>query len=764
MSFDYSGAKKAGYSNEEITGFLSEKNPKFDVKGAEKAGYSPEEISSYLAESPQKEKKATEPEDKTSFAKKAYDKTTRLLTQGTIGAIQRATVAYDIPAIVSRKYGIATAPYELRQSIFSDIETLQEKKAFGKWTDEDKKEYDALVELIKDPEKMEKFLPKEEDIPHYDVGSLIESGAKKFGVDLSPRGVDEMALRWIGFIKNPEKAAQLLKNGLSPQNAKEVLKALTPTGKEALRGAGAGTAIQYAAEAELGPIGTMAAAILGDMAPSLALKAGSSMANVAKTPFKSAGEAIDTAKEAGKKGIAKTIAAVTPADKKELQRALINDFREAGIQADAGTISGNNIFKWFQATLAQSGLTGEPFEKFKQTLTKNIVGEYEKVANQLGESAYQSKYEAGEALKTGLKEAREIDYGIAQDLYKAAKNRAGGTQVYAGNVGYLLKDLEEALEPGTFKSGEQKAVLDIIEKVKKDVMTPDGTPQSASIKGLINTKIALNDVIDYEVQGGAKKVLKRVVEEVDKAIKSHGADDAEFGKEWSNANKKFSEHAKVFRGKTISQALKTQDPSQIFSKMNTPHGINEIRKSLSSTPEGRELFNKLSRYKLEEMIGNNMINSTTKQINLGTFSKLLEKGQNKQVARSLLGEESFKRLEKLQNASGRLAETAQRFLNTSRSGVHATDLAFAGKIVMDMANIFAGNPWPLLKSAGTLYGLRSASKLLTDPEFLRLLEEAMLESKSGSSKALQNAGVRIAELAKKLEEPLKASTTTVPSQ
>lgn len=683
---------------------------------------------------------------------KAVDKGQRLLTQGAIGAIQRSTAAYDIPAILTRKIAIANAPSELRESIFSDIENLQERKAAGEWSKAHQEEYDALVDLIKHPKKMEKFIPKEEDIPHFDVGGLIEQGAQKFGVDLTPKGADEMALRWIGFIKNPVKAQELLKNGVNPKNAKEILKALAPTGKEALRGAGAGTAIQYAAEAELGPIGGMAAAIIGDIAPSLALKSGAATANFSRNPIKNT-----------KQGIAKTVAAFTPKDKLGLQKSLIKEFKDAGIQADAGTITGNNLVKWIQSTLNQSALTSEPLEKFKKSLTDSIVSEYSKIAGELGESVYQSKYEAGEALKSGIKEARDIDLNSARESYVAAKNRAGDIQVDGFSIGTLIEELEKSLEPGSFKSAEQKAVLDILDQVKKDVMTSDGLPRSAKIKSLINDKIALNDAIDYEVQGGTKSLLKRVVQEVDKTISSHGKTDPVFAQKWQEANSKFAKHSKVFRGKTISDTLKTQDPSAIFQKISTPHGIEEIRKGLSVSPEGRQLFKQLSRHKLEELIGQNLINSTTNQLNYGTFSKLLEKGQNRQIVKSLLGEESLKKLERLQGISGKLAETGQKFLNTSRSGVHVTDLGVAGKIAIDVGNALLGNPWPLAVSGGGLLASKRIASLLADPEFLQLLEEAVTES-NGPSAAFKNAGLRLAEKVKSLEESAKASVQTIPKE
>ena len=165
-----------------------------------------------------------------------------------------------------------------------------------------------------------------------------------------------MALRWYGFIKDPKKAQEILSKGNPLEFIKDLSKALAPSGKEALRSAGAGTALQYAAENEFGPMGTMAAVILGDQGPSLFQTGGKALKYIATHPK----EVYQAGKESAKTLIAKGIAAFTPKDQKGLQQALINDFREAGIQADIGSITGNNLVKWAQTTLAQSGLTGRP--------------------------------------------------------------------------------------------------------------------------------------------------------------------------------------------------------------------------------------------------------------------------------------------------------------------------------------------------------------------------------------------------------------------
>ena len=49
IPFDYQGAKSAGYSDQEIQGFLKDKYDfQFDITGAKHSGYSDKEIGDYI--------------------------------------------------------------------------------------------------------------------------------------------------------------------------------------------------------------------------------------------------------------------------------------------------------------------------------------------------------------------------------------------------------------------------------------------------------------------------------------------------------------------------------------------------------------------------------------------------------------------------------------------------------------------------------------------------------------------------------------------
>jgi len=708
MNFDYNGALKAGYSEDEINEFLQKQSPKkteptkkikgFDVEGALKAGYSQEEISQFLS--------SRKPE------RSLLQKAGRAATQYALGAAENALLPYEIATM-----GIGSESAQVarsRETMADDLENMLMKKVSGDWSPEEEKELESLKELWKNPERIAK------EITHKPIDISVRGLAEKAtGLDLHPEGVLEKGANWAGFLKSPKKLAELFKTGIT---AKEVSKAIAPTGTEVLRGAGAGMALQAAEEGQFGPIGTMAAAVVGDISG-----AGVSGA------VKAVGKAISQPK----KFLAETAVKFTPKEKIALQKDIIKEFQEAGIQADLGTITDSNLIKWTQSRLSQSGLTGKSLSNFRDNLTNQIKEEYKALANSLGEAKFATSYEAGNAAKEGIKLIRDADLAATRKYYaEATKALKEGAVVETHKLASAIEKLEKELKPGTIKSTEQQVVLNTIDKLKNDIYTEGGKLKLGDVKDLMNNKIALNEIINYEVQGGAKQLLKSVVAEIDRAIISHGKQNIPFVRNYITANKKFSEHAKIFRSKTAKQLMNSEDPSQLMNKMNSSHGIRSVGKILDKTPEGKALFNNLKRHQLEKVVGNNLVDSITNQVKLGTFSKLIEKGKNKEVVKEILGTQAFKRLEKLQKNAGKLADAAQKFYNASQSGVAATDAAVVYKGMMDIFHLLSGNPWPLAKTAGGVLGAKKLSSLLADPEFLKLTEEVILSYEKGSKEQL----------------------------
>lgn len=710
-------ARDNGYSDDEIMDFLgSHENFSPKIQQAKDNGYSNEDILEYLGEG------AKEPEQ--AVVESGVRKGGRLAAQGGIGLIENATMPYNLGAIGVQT--LARNPLikkvheteELNPELTKKVQQQQSpmmQQIEGKFR-QNLEEQD----VIRQEDPVSQFIQKQ----GLDVGSVLETAFQHAGIDMKPEDASEMAVRWMANIKDPKKLAELSKSAWElakdPKSTSKFLMNLLPSGKEAARGIGAAAALNVAAENDLGPIGTLVAAVVGDILGGGAIPA-------AKAAGKAFRHPVETARQLGAKAV--TLGTrLSGQEKLALQKDLIESFRKAGIQADVGTLTDSNLVKSMQARLSQSGLVGRALDELKTNMTNDIVSKYKELADQLGEAKFSTIHEAGQALQEMTRGIRDLDLGETRQIYDKVRQSAKNpnAQVHPERLIEAVKHLEENLKPGTLKSAGQKAVLDYIEKLKADIMDENGHLKLAKVNDLMNNKIALNDIISYEVQGGAKQLLKPLVGEIDRAILQHGRHDAAFAKNYVEANKRFSQHAKTFRNKRIDQILRGQDPTSLMNKMNTVQGIRDIKNALNKTPEGRKLFNDLKRFKFDQIIFNNMIDGATNQLKFGKFSNILEKGSNRAIIQEIMGPTSFKRLVGLQKATGKIAESAQKFFNASKSGVVAGDAVVIVKALTDLSSLFAGNPWPLLRTAGGITGARYLSKLLADPEFLRLVEESIL--------------------------------------
>tara|TARA_R110000868_G_scaffold121883_3_gene323336 strand:- start:4618 stop:6720 length:2103 start_codon:yes stop_codon:yes gene_type:complete len=640
-----------------------------------------------------------------------------------LGALQAtpAGLAYEAATAAESSKNKQLASY--RENLFGDIERLLEQKQMGDWDVQDQELLTNLMEQANDPSKSEQFL-RTSDIGIKDIAEKVT------GMDLHPEDLAEKAASWSGFIKDPKN---FIKGGMG---IKEAIKSIAPTGKEALRGLGAGLALQMAEDGEFGPIGTITSAIVGD---------------VAATGISGLGKKAIKAIASPKQTLAKIAAAFTPKDKVNFQKELVKSFRQAGIQADLGTITDNNVIKAMQARLAQSGLVGKSLDDFRKTLSDDIISQYKQIANKVGEARFASSHEAGNAMQETLKRVRDADLSEARTYYNEARSIAKDPNavVDASNLTHAITELEGNLKPGSFKAAEQKNVLNILEDLKQDLYV-NGKPKLARVEDLINNKIALNEVINYEVQGGAKQLLKNIVKEVDKSILRYGKEDPRFARNYINANKKFSEHAKTFRNKRVNQILTAQDPTNLMNKMNTVQGIKDLESALSKSSEGKKLFEDLKRFKLEELFGKSLEDSLTKQVKLGTFSNISSKGKNRELIRSMMSPASANRLERLEKLTGRVADTVQKFYNASKTASAGADLAVMGKAFTDFMHLVGGNPWPLAKTAGTVLTVRSFAKLISDPKFLSMVEDAILAAE-------KNDLPKLLELMERLRTPMMAA-------
>lgn len=495
----------------------------------------------------------------------------------------------------------------------------------------------------------------------------------------------------------------------------------------ALSLAGLAAGSQYGEDQDLGPVGQFITGAGGALIPG-------GIEHLAKGTAK----AITSPKQALARGVSKLAKAP------EIKKQLINDARKSGVQLDLGSITDNGAVKFIQNQIAQSPLVGDALETFKKDLSQQVINEYKSIVETIGESTLQNNFQAGESVQNAIKENQKSSLDQSRKLYENVRNTSKNAMAPTKEIKNVVGKIKDSLLPGSVKSPEQLSVLNNLEKLENGLWRNE-----IPVESLINNKIALNDIIDYEIQGGSKQLLKKVVKSIDDTLTKYGSENPSFGKAWKSANQEFAKHAQIYRNTNISNVLKTQDPATIFNKMNTTAGIKDIKKALSFNAEGKSLFNDLSRYKIDDMVGRALEKNIKDQIQFGKIGNVFKKPKTQELLKELMPKPEFDRLKRLTDLSDNIAESASKFLNTSQSGTTVANLAAAGKVLVDIGQAFGGNFLPAMTSLGGLAGIKGISKLITDPEFLRSVEDAILVSKSSNTSLIEQAGKNLLDAVSK---------------
>jgi hypothetical protein len=610
---------------------LLQKLPNFDVQGALESGYSPEEINEFLEEN----------QPKRSYLEKGA----RIGTQLGLGALQGspAGIAYDVSTAPLASKEAMNMLY--REDLGEELDQLMHQKASGQWTDEDEKFLQHIQEQIRDPRKSMEFAQTA------DVG-IRGLAEKATGLDLHPEGILEKGANWIGFIKNPTNWKEVIKIGLKP---KELFKAISPSLTETARGLSAGTALEMAEEGNFGPVGTIAAAVVGDLSGF----GPKGLLNVVKNPKKTLAQA--------------TNLVFSPKGNKDLVRQIVRDAEESGITLDAGTLTNSKMVQMIQARAAQSALSGKSLDNFKKDLSQQFVKKYGEIADELGVLSFENNYQASEAINNFVnknrtfrtektkselnlpqfvkKETREgrplvgriatepqpnyqeeflnriaprefeSSYQAGENLKTAAEdikapikqefnqrwenlNRQVG-ELPAGPQAQLARSLEVFVNDhaGSLLLGESSAearVLQTAQRLRNALMTESGDLVGVSLKDLIKTKRTLGDVANWEFGGSNfQSAYKHLTGEIDHAIeRTLGEVNPQLREVYEELNHSYSVFKDLFENKNVMPLFepKNQNYNSIYSSfLKNPDKLRSLEDIMFNNPRGQQLLSQIKR-------------------------------------------------------------------------------------------------------------------------------------------------------------------------
>lgn len=621
--FDYDGALKAGYSDEEILPFLEKSHPNFDFKAAQQSGYSLKEITPFLQQNQEKPERS------------ALAKGGRIAAQAALGVAQASPVgmAYDLAVAPLASKDAQTVNY--RENVLADIERLQEQKQMGQWDDQDQQLYDNLVNQIKNPEKMNEFVQTGPDL------SIKGIAEKATGIDLHPEGILEKGANWIGWIKNPTNIKELWKSGVK---AKEIPKALGISGTDVMRGFTAGTALEMAEQNQFGPLGHLAAMVVGDAAgfgPKLAKY-------IAQNPRKAAAQTVNFLTRGNTKSA--------------VSKQLIEDFQNSGLSLDAGTLTQSPLVQMIQARLSQSGLTGEALQNLRKDLSSQITREYETILKEIGEHTFENNFQASEAIRDALR-VQEVNLNLPKNQPDKGRSLVGRVSTEAApdyqrnlldriapvefrttaEAGETLKNVAQEIKtpikeefnhrwedfsqkvkalPESIEIQLSKDLESFIENKRGSLLLGESAPESRVLRAaenlferlgsevngfrgvtvdeLIKTKRTLADVADYEFGGSNfESAYKKLVEDVNLAIDRNIAKSSpELSQEYRSLNSDYSTFKNTFENKNVLPLFepKNQNYNSIYTQfVNNPDKLQALETILRATPEGQQVLNQVKR-------------------------------------------------------------------------------------------------------------------------------------------------------------------------
>lgn len=483
-----------------------------------------------------------------------------------------------------------------------------------------------------------------------------------------------------------------------------------------LLGAGIGTSI--AEENDAGILGSILGGTLG-------FAAGRGAAGI--------GSLAKTAATKGSKGVAARLLGG------KLDKEFVRQAKQLGIEITPGSALESRAAEFIESKLAQSGLTGEALQARRKEIGESLARAFKQDAEQLSTQSFENTREGLVSLSEGVKESKNLAMQPIEQMYEAARfavpeSETIAPQKLAKKLQDLKKELGETLLKG--EATDANKVRKVISNLENQVigegfsglLDAQGNPiqgtsgrvQNVRVRDLVGTVRELNDIINYEVQGGTKQLLKGVNAEIRKELEAYGKRNPGFLKNYKEAQKSFGELAETFRkSKDINRLILSDAPGTLTGVGNSVDSLRQIERALKPLPNGKELFNKFKRTKLEEVLVNQVVDPVTGNVSLTKGSNILKNPQKRAIIKELVGKEGFQRLEKLSSVSRKLDTKLGKFLNNSQTATNLIDAGLSFSIMKDLVmGVATLNPLLITKGGAKYFAPRLMGNLWADKAFL----------------------------------------------
>jgi hypothetical protein len=237
---------------------------------------------------------------------------------------------------------------------------------------------------------------------------------------------------------------------------------------------------------------------------------------------------------------------------------------------------------------------------------------------------------------------------------------------------HLKKALDDIKINTSVLSPSEKSLLDNISVIKNDLEPTSklfssygnikAPIQPFDVNRLVGTKKSLNSIIKWDTDEGVKNQLRTIQKAISKDISEYGKTNPEWYSKFKEADNLFSKVAK--------------------------------------------------REKLESLIPNKGVNSTTDKLSYDNLSKSLNNAQKQGVIKKQVDPETLDKIQKLAIVAQTMAKKTRNVPNPSWTAMTAATVGVIGGLLTNPVALLTGS------GVGTIIGARAASQLLTDKKFI----------------------------------------------
>jgi hypothetical protein len=406
-------------------------------------------------------------------------------------------------------------------------------------------------------------------------------------------------------------------------------------------------------------------------------------------------------------------------------------------------------------------LKHSPFsaDKFKQSFSKANQQTLDAIKSQLdnlGPDVVPSVASAD--FNTFLKSQREKAKKVANSLYDESKKHLKETDVVSvDNTKKVFDDSREIFNrqfqsPATKKVS--KEFVRIAESLGIDIdrlKLPKGWQDSdlpkkeidkilnaigqqskkAKVSDLIGLREELNKSIKWNEFEGMENWLKSLKKAVDSDIKT--STNKKFIDSRAVADNFYSEQYKNrFKNDLTRSVLTGEAPTYVFDSLKDANSVNILEKVAGNSPQAQQVVDALKKAKAREVFNNAF---KEEGIHAGNYSKIFNKNEvSQEYLKSLLGNKTYKNLKELSRITSATSKAGQEMLNTSSTAYtqqYMNTLSKLGSGAAGAIMLSVGAIKTLGAGAGAIVGNQYLSRLLVDPEYVRLARQFALQNARG---------------------------------